>query len=69
MQEKPIIIRDFISEMLFIREAYEAMTAIYERMSVEDLRIMHKYRPDGWEKELIKSIGLQKSKQQQNERG
>jgi hypothetical protein len=29
-------------------------------MSLDDLRVCYKYRPDGWERELIKSIGTKK---------
>ena len=50
----------FIAEMAFIKEAYEAMNEIYEGMSLDDLRVCYKYRPDGWERELIKSIGTKK---------
>ena len=58
----------FIADMLFIKEAYDAMTKIYEGMSIEDLRIMYKYRPDGWERELIKSIGTKKKQDERDEK-
>ena len=55
----------FIQEAKYVKEAYEVMCKIYEGMSIDDLRVMYKYR-EGWEQELIKAIGTKKKADEDN---
>jgi len=51
--------------LLDIKTNYEAVKAIYENMPIEDLRKSYSVRT-GWEKELIKVIGIERAKLNKN---
>jgi len=52
--------------LLDIKTNYEAVKKIYSNMPLEDLRLSYTVR-QGWEKELIKKIGIERAKLNKNE--